>query len=115
MNTTRYTVTHYGQSLMPPETIMNLQTGFQRTQQYIHEKSFLPLLIKKYSGNTFTSRLFDNPNQNMSITGLKGRGLGIERLNKGKVFLLVAGTGLFPFLDLLDVLFKLVVGGVVRM
>jgi hypothetical protein len=51
----------------------------------------------------------------LTVTGLKGRGLGIERLNKGKVFLLLAGTGLFPFLDLFDALFKLLAGGVIRM
>ena len=49
------------------------------------------------------------------VKGLLGRGLGIKYLWKGKIIMVVGGTGLFPFLDLINVIFKISILGIVRM
>jgi NAD(P)H-flavin reductase len=38
----------------------------------------------------------------------------LSKLPKGDIILVAGGTGLFPFLDLLDIIFKIVVSGKVE-
>jgi len=50
----------------------------------------------------------------INITGPKGRGLCLEKIPRGVVVLIAGGTGLFPYLDLLDLLFKATVTGKIK-
>jgi len=70
----------------------------------------LPLIIKRYRHNpkSFTNQLYEQLHTPISINGLRGRGLCLERVPAGEVVIIAGGTGLFPFLDLLDLLFKFV-------
>jgi ferredoxin-NADP reductase len=35
-----------------------------------------------------------------------GRGLDIDKIQPGRIVLFAGGTGIFPFMDLIDILFK---------
>jgi hypothetical protein len=45
----------------------------------------------------------------LEIDGLKGRGMGLDMLPYGTVVLIAGGTGFFTYLDLLDIMFKIMV------
>lgn len=70
----------------------------------------LPLLIKQYRHNSasFTNQLYEQLHTPVSIRGLRGRGLCLDLLPSGDVVFIAGGTGLFPFLDLIDLMFKFV-------
>lgn len=72
----------------------------------------LPLIIKRYGkpAGRFTNQLYMNLGSQILIQGPKGRGLCLEAVPPGDVVLIAGGTGLFPFLDLVDELFKIVIG-----
>lgn len=65
-------------------------------------------MLKIYHNGKFTSHL---RNSSFNITNLKlscpkGRGLELATTPPGKIIVLAAGTGLYPFCDLIDLLFK---------
>lgn len=71
------------------------------------EESTLPLLIKYYDREgSFTKKLYNSLGTVVNIRGPKGRGLCLEAVPSGDVAIIAGGTGLFPFLDLIDLLFK---------
>lgn len=72
-----------------------------------NEDNTLPLLIKYYDREaSFTKKLYNSLGTVVNIRGPKGRGLCLEAVPSGDVAIIAGGTGLFPFLDLLDLLFK---------
>lgn len=72
----------------------------------------VPLIIKRYPEpeTRFTNQLYTTRNhEGYIIEGPKGRGMCLEKVPDGNVVVVAGGTGLFPFLDLVDELFKLTV------
>lgn len=64
-------------------------------------------MIKKYKYGWITGKLFKKHMKNtVEMSQPMGRGLGLDKLRPGKVVLLAGGTGLYPFVDILDLLFK---------
>ncbi len=65
-------------------------------------------MLKIYWNGKLTSSLKRNnfTNSNFKISAPKGRGLELDRTVPGKILVVAGGTGLFPFCDLIDLLFK---------
>lgn len=61
-----------------------------------------------YEGGKFTSQLLNNNlgKTDFELSLQKGLGLELETTNPGKIIVVAGGTGLFPFSDLIDLLFK---------
>jgi NAD(P)H-flavin reductase len=53
--------------------------------------------------------LYETTEVSFLIQGPKGRGLCLDTIPAGDVVIIAGGTGLFPFLDLIDEIFKFVV------
>ena len=67
----------------------------------------LPLLIKKYDDGYFTSDLISPQfNGSVSVTRSKGLGLALQEKKPGKIILMAGGTGIYPFIDTIDILYK---------
>ncbi len=65
-------------------------------------------MLKVYEGGKFTSQLLNNKlgKTDFELSLQKGLGLELETTNPGKIIVVAGGTGLFPFSDLIDLLFK---------
>lgn len=65
-------------------------------------------MLKVYEGGKFTSQLLNNKlgKTDFELSLQKGLGLELETTNPGKIIIVAGGTGLFPFSDLIDLLFK---------
>lgn len=65
-------------------------------------------MLKVYEGGKFTSQLLNNNlgKTDFELSQQKGLGLELETTNPGKIIVVAGGTGLFPFSDLIDLLFK---------
>ena len=64
-------------------------------------------MIKKYDDGEFTQKfLIDDFNGDLVISKPRGKGLSLHDLPEGRVILLAAGTGLYPFSDTIDLLYK---------
>ena len=65
-------------------------------------------MLKIYNDGKFTSKLVEPQIYGTSFELSQPKGLGIElELTKpGKIVVVAGGTGLFPFSDLIDLLFK---------
>lgn len=76
-------------------------------------EDYLPLIIKRYRNRpeSFTHLFYAASKPEVHISGPKGRGLCLDAVPRGDIVLIAGGTGLFPFLDLLDLLFKATVAG----
>lgn len=57
-----------------------------------------------------TRHLFDHPNVPIELEGLKGRGMCFEAIPNGNIVMIGGGTGVYPYLDLIDAIFKVVIG-----
>ena len=68
----------------------------------------LPLMLKVYNDGKLTSALKDSNFIGMSVkfSCPRGRGLELENTKEGRVIVVAGGTGLFPFSDIIDLLFK---------
>jgi hypothetical protein len=68
----------------------------------------IPLLIKKYVKGSFTSDFLTTHrySKSIKISKPRGRGFGLSELPNGGIVLLAGGTGLNPFCDIIDLLFK---------
>lgn len=65
------------------------------------------MLMKKYEKGRLTSRfLASDNNYEFLLSRPRGLGLGLHELNKGNIIILSGGTGLYPFSDLIDLVFK---------
>lgn len=81
------------------------QAKIKVCQEYI---DYLPAVIKQYPGKTALSRVIVESQEGavFNIAGPIGRGLEIPEHFDGRVVMIAAGTGILPFVDLLDLLFK---------
>ncbi|CAD8128226.1 unnamed protein product [Paramecium sonneborni] len=89
------------------ETIVTTQQQAKIPQQtkYLQE---LPLIIKCYeSKNGFSQYIHNHKDEIYDIQGPYGPPHGIP--NRGKIVIICGGTGIFPFLDLLDFILKTIV------
>ena len=67
----------------------------------------MPLIIKRYDNGSFTSDLISPSFKGeIMISYGKGNGLGLHEKPAGKIIVFAGGTGICPFIDLIDVLFK---------
>lgn len=78
----------------------NTKVDFQ-TQQ-----SAVPLMFKKYPGGKFTSNIVQGPVNKIVLSENKGEGLQLANTYPGRIVIVAGGTGLFPFSDLIDLLYK---------
>ena len=71
------------------------------------ERCVIPLMIKKYKGGQFTTAfLRDDFEGTVHVSRSRGRGLSLQDMPDGRIVLMAGGTGLFPFCDLIDLLYK---------
>ena len=71
-------------------------------------RNLLPLLIKKYGDGKLTS-LFLSPQSKITSIRLsqpRGLGLGLDCVTSKNIVIFAGGTGLYPYSDLIDLLFK---------
>ena len=68
-------------------------------------EEYLRLLIKVYPTGKLTPSLLGQP-QSLMISEERGEGLKLEKVTPGKLILVAGGTGLFPFSDLIDLVYK---------
>lgn len=72
------------------------------------EATSIPLMMKRYRGGWITDRLLGKSFKNkIKMSQAMGRGLCLDKIRKGRVVLFAGGTGLYPFVDLIDILFKM--------
>ena len=65
-------------------------------------------MIKKYNDGAFTS-YFLNPNTSITeilLSKPRGLGLALDCVTAENIVIFAGGTGLYPFSDLIDLLFK---------
>lgn len=74
----------------------------------VESGDYLPIMLKVYEGGKFTSQLLSNNlgKIDFELSQQKGLGLELENTKPGKIVIVAGGTGLFPFSDLIDLLFK---------
>ncbi len=67
------------------------------------------MLIKKYQIGKVTPKLLsskENFNDQLILSCGKGSGMKLLSLSQGEIIMVAGGTGIFPFIDFLDILFK---------
>ena len=65
------------------------------------------LLIKNYDDGWFTSDFLSGKfDGTVSISKSKGEGMGLDRKLPGLIVIIAGGTGIYPFIDLIDLLCK---------
>jgi NAD(P)H-flavin reductase len=71
-------------------------------------REYLPIMLKIYENGKFTSALYRKNFNGISLTisSPKGRGLELETTKAGTVIIVAGGTGLFPFSDIIDLIYK---------
>ncbi|KRX06844.1 hypothetical protein PPERSA_11489 [Pseudocohnilembus persalinus] len=71
----------------------------------------LQLCIKKYNPDrkTLSSILYSSQNQQLYVKGPLGMGLQLSNLDQGKIVIVAGGTGVLPFLDLLNLMLQKVI------
>jgi len=62
--------------------------------------------MKKYDNGILTPRLIDKIPFTLQISAPRGEGLRMSQTKKGHIIIVTGGTGLYPFCDLIDLLFK---------
>lgn len=67
----------------------------------------VPLLIKKYDDGHLTSTfLTDSFKGDIQLSKPRGMGMSLHEMPNGRIVLFAGGTGLHPYCDLIDLLFK---------
>lgn len=66
----------------------------------------MPILFKRYPGGKLTDALVKGPVNQLLLSCPKGEGLQFKSLRAGRIILVAGGTGIYPFCDLIDLLFK---------
>lgn len=72
----------------------------------VEAKYLLPLMVKVYRDGKFTSKYFIDNNEEMNISRNRGLGLSLHTKRMGNIVVFAGGTGINPFCDLIDLLFK---------
>lgn len=70
------------------------------------ERRTLKLLIKKYHEGKLSKKIVEEKYKDLKLSTSRGEGLRFGELKPGKIIIVAGGTGLFPFCDLIDLLFK---------
>jgi NAD(P)H-flavin reductase len=91
------------QRLIKNNPIEQKQTGESERRLYY---SYLPLLVKMYPSGNLTRKLITGDSSKLQLSSLRGEGLRLAETAPGKVIVVAGGTGLFPFSDLINLLFK---------
>jgi NAD(P)H-flavin reductase len=66
----------------------------------------IPLLLKVYKNGTLPNMLINHKADCLKLSPPKGLGLRLAELEKGTILILAGGTGLYPFSDIIDLLYK---------
>lgn len=74
-------------------------------------RNILPLLIKKYGDGKFTSEFLTKKkkkyfSKDITISEPRGLGLSLDSFKDKRIVLFAGGTGLYPFSDFIDLLYK---------
>ncbi|KRX06845.1 hypothetical protein PPERSA_11490 [Pseudocohnilembus persalinus] len=82
--------------------------NLEKMPEYSQE---LNLCIKRYEpkGKTLSSIIYQNTGKILYIQGPQGLGLSLDNIGKGKVMIIVGGTGILPFLDFFNMLLQKVI------
>ncbi len=69
---------------------------------------YLPIMLKVYEKGKFTAKIhkMDLNNARFQLSPPKGFGLELDATKPGRIVIVAGGTGLFPFCDIIDLLFK---------
>ena len=63
--------------------------------------------MKRYNDGYFTSDLISSDfNSDIKVSWARGSGLALQEKKPGKIIILAGGTGIFPFIDTIDILYK---------
>ena len=68
--------------------------------------SSIPIMFKTYAGGKWTEGLVKGPVEKVMISCSKGEGLQLAQTKPGRIIMVAGGTGLYPFSDFIDLLFK---------
>ena len=63
-------------------------------------------MFKAYSGGRLTETLEKGMAKKITISQEKGEGLQLANTKPGKILIVAGGTGIYPFCDLIDLLYK---------
>ena len=66
----------------------------------------VPILFKHYRGGQLTAPLVEAASPELSLSEELGLGFQLDQLEAGEVFIIAGGTGIYPFLDLIDLVYK---------
>lgn len=67
----------------------------------------VPIMIRKYDAGVLTPQLVaDTENEELTISTTRGQGLKLDMLPAGKIVMIAGGTGFYPYMDLVDLLYK---------
>ena len=66
----------------------------------------IPIMFKVYNGGTLPNMVVDGKLKKMILSPPKGFGLGFGEVKEGTILIMAGGTGVFPFSDLIDLLYK---------
>ena len=64
------------------------------------------ILLKRYQDGNLTPKIIRTEITDLKISCSRGIGLCLDEIKGGKIILVTGGTGLYPFCDLIDLLFK---------
>lgn len=77
------------------------------SENKIRNEETVHLLMKRYDDGDFTSELLNsNFRKNINLSCAKGEGLALHEKKPGHIFIVAGGTGIYPFIDVIDLLFK---------
>jgi hypothetical protein len=91
------------------DVMMHIFPQLEKEGDEIKSSSYsaIPLMMKKYNKGKLTSSLLRGQyDMDVKITPLKGSGLSLQNQPAGKIILVGGGTGVYPFVDTIDSLFK---------
>lgn len=80
--------------------------NFPPGSEIAHNGQAIPIMFKTYGGGKFTEGIVKGPVEKVVISQSKGEGLQIAHTKPGKVILVAGGTGIYPFSDFIDLLYK---------
>lgn len=63
-------------------------------------------MFKSYPHGKFSEGIIKEPIDKILISESKGEGLQLTHTKPGKIIMVIGGTGVYPFSDLIDLLFK---------
>ena len=77
-------------------------------EEFENNNHYLPLLMKLYNNGALTRNLYLDQYKNCSLqlSQPRGRGLELETTPEGTILIIAGGTGIYPFMDFIDLKFK---------